>query len=174
MLFRSMIAVNSTGRRAFYRISDYTFPQFEDSYYIVLYNSSFTNNTVVPKDVVYMSKPIAVCHIPAGKGKAEYERTLPVFIHILLPDPTTRLLVGLMVLSGITLSPFLASLKLKQKHVTINIPNILYGAMFGVGTVVNYALGFLGVIELFFLLALLITIVALVFYTGKTKETGDA
>ena len=89
------------------------------------------------------------------------------------PDPVMRTIIGLGICLVITFMPYLASLRLKQSHVTINIPTVLYGICFGSSIVVCTILGFFGYEILFFLAFIILAIIALMWLYGKKSVSGS-
>lgn len=88
------------------------------------------------------------------------------------PDPTVRTIIGLVICLVITLLPYLVALKIKERHVTINIPTILYGVCFGIGVAVNYILGFFGFEVMFFITFIVISIMAFMYLYGKKSASS--
>lgn len=94
-------------------------------------------------------------------------------IVIAFPDVVTRVLIGMGIALVITFFPFLASLKMKKSHITINIPSILYAICFGVGVVVSYIVGFFGFEIMFFLCFILAVVIASYYWFGKSKGVSS-
>ena len=90
------------------------------------------------------------------------------------PDPTMRGIIGLAICLVITFMPFLTSLKMKQKHITINVPTILYAICFEVGVIVSFVTGFFGVEILFFLTVMLVGVVVSMYLFGKKSASSGS
>jgi len=90
------------------------------------------------------------------------------------PDPVIRTIIGLVLCLVITLLPYLVALKMKERHVTINIPTVIYAVCFGVGVAISYILGFFGFEILFFIVFLLISVMALMFLYGKRSASSGS
>jgi hypothetical protein len=84
-----------------------------------------------------------------------------------------QVIIGIFMVIFITFLPFMVTLKLKQQHVTIDIPNILYGISFGCGVVITYVTGFLPFEIMFFLIFILVSMIALLWLYGKRKGGGE-
>lgn len=88
-------------------------------------------------------------------------------IKIAIPDPTTRGIVGMAIALVITFLPFIFAMKMKQHHVTINIPPILYTVTFLIGVVIIGMLGFIGWEIMFFLCFIVIAVLIGLWLQGK-------
>jgi hypothetical protein len=93
-------------------------------------------------------------------------------------DSTTRMLIGFFIIGAITLSPFVIVVKARggigkgsKRCISVQIPNILYGVMFGISVVVVYSLGFIDFALMFFLMFILMTMVILVFLVKRRESS---
>lgn len=103
------------------------------------------------------------------------ENSVDNLILIVLPDPIMRAIVGIIILLGITFSPFIISLKMKQKNVTINVPNLAYAVAFVCGIAIITVVGFIGWEYMFFTAFVTISALIGLYLSGKrsTSTSGE-
>ncbi len=98
----------------------------------------------------------------------ETETGNPLRDFMMTLDGETRFLLAIVIIILITLTPYIITLESRKKNINLpDIPYILYGLLFGIGVMVTYSLYLIGAVELFFLLAMLISIMLLIFYTKR-------
>ena len=127
---------------------------------------------VTGRSSLYLTEPVGVKDQEDFINAAaviETDSDLRDLIHNAMPDPTHRIITGLIICIAFTFLPFAVSLKFKQQHITINIPNILYVITFLTGVVICYIIGFFGIDILFFLCFIIISIIASYYWFGKSK-----
>jgi len=113
------------------------------------------------------------CTVQNRKAEGDIGDTdLRTMVKNAFPDATQRATIGLGICLLITLLPFLISLKLKQSHVTIQIPSVLYGVCFGAGTGVSYLFGFFEFEVMFFLCFIMIAILGFAWFMAKRSAAS--
>jgi len=164
------IGNNLEYRRGFRDLPDFSFGSV-GTYYIEAYNT--TNNYTETLDIVHRSRSIRVCSDESGDTYVG----IPSFRNFLHTYLSTEILfiIGMFIISCITFMPFIVASKLKSsKHsINIEVPNVLYGIMFSIGTVIVYTLGFIGFAIMFFLLVMLALIILLVYFTSQKSKVAE-
>lgn len=92
----------------------------------------------------------------------------------ILPDlgVTWGMIMGLMIVSFFTLLPLLLTHMTNQKGFNFTIPSIVYVLFAGIGTLISFAFGLFDTWVIFFIIALGIIALGILYLIGQRQQTG--